>query len=128
MSQTQKERHPASAAVIALREALGLTQQRFAVEVMGCALNTVARWETTNPPHGETLVRLKTVAHEKMQPAIETTFTSLYLDETLGQFQGVLLPGPNKDEGWLVVKLSGRRQVDSAIEFFDANWGLGRRK
>jgi hypothetical protein len=41
---------------------MGMTQQRFAVEVVKTAIGTVAVWETSNPPHGETLLRLAEVA------------------------------------------------------------------
>lgn len=57
-----KERHPASKAVIALREALGLSQAEFGAKILGLSEISVARYETSHPPSGEQLRRLRDVA------------------------------------------------------------------
>lgn len=123
-------RTQASRAVIALREALGLTQQRFAVEVLGSALNTVARYETTNPPHGAALLRLAAVAQsaaeklpaertetdEKKLLDISDWFRFLYLGETLGNQTTRLVRFGN--EAWLVAKLNDD-QIGAAVDFLE---------
>jgi transcriptional regulator with XRE-family HTH domain len=48
-------------AVRKLRIALGESQQQFAYR-MGAAIRTIARWETTRPPKGKTLVQLASIA------------------------------------------------------------------
>jgi transcriptional regulator with XRE-family HTH domain len=58
MKDPEKPRHAASQAVIDLRKALGMTQQQFAVEVLGTAVTTIARYETTHPPPRDVLERL----------------------------------------------------------------------
>jgi predicted transcriptional regulator len=57
-----KQRDPASRAAIRLREELGMTQDRFAKEVLGLSWASVAKYETTHPPKGEQLLRLMDVA------------------------------------------------------------------
>lgn len=62
-------RQPVSQALVDLREGLEMSQQRFAVEILNCAVGTVARYETFAPPKGEMLLRLMSIAAEaKMQP------------------------------------------------------------
>jgi hypothetical protein len=62
MRREGKSRHPASRKVIALREAMGLTQAQFAKDILQCAWGSVARWETTHPPRGDALLRFFDVA------------------------------------------------------------------
>ena len=83
MKEHETQRHAASAAVIRLRKALGMTQQRFAVEELKSALNTVARYETTNPPRGDALLRLREIARKKGLHEIQDEFQMLYLDDLL---------------------------------------------
>lgn len=72
MTKTRKD--PAITALVALRHHLGLTQQRFAVEVMDSAVTTVARWETTFPPRGDVLLRLTTIAEKNDRPDLADVF------------------------------------------------------
>src|ERR1700733_9958179 len=54
--------NPTSEAIVTLRKRMGLSQQRFATEVLKGAISTLARYETSSPPHGEVLRQLAEVA------------------------------------------------------------------
>jgi transcriptional regulator with XRE-family HTH domain len=56
----------ASLALAALRKAMKLTQQEFAVTILNSAVTTISRWESGNPPpRGDSLLRLHAVAREQ---------------------------------------------------------------
>jgi transcriptional regulator with XRE-family HTH domain len=57
---------PAQQAVIDLRRALGLSQQKLAT-LMGKSIVTVARWETSRPPTGASLYELLLFAERRGQ-------------------------------------------------------------
>jgi len=104
MAYQGKKRHVASQAVIDLRKALALTQQAFAVKLKS-AITTVARWETTHPPHGQTLIRLAEEAQKARKASrgqdgertpetqklidLMDTFKRLYLDEVFANLGGM---------------------------------------
>ncbi len=95
--EKRDERNPASRAVIDLRERLKLTQQRFAVEIMDCAVPTVGKWETSSPPTGSTLLRLADVAERKGCFDLQQKFRELYSRERpsyahLGALASLYLP------------------------------------
>jgi transcriptional regulator with XRE-family HTH domain len=58
---TNRDRHSLSIAVTELRHELGETQQQFACR-LGCAVTTVARYETSHPPSGKVLDNLQKIA------------------------------------------------------------------
>ncbi len=60
----RRTRFPASDAILDLREALGVTQPEFA-QIFGSGRSSVARWETSDPPHGITLLELSKLARER---------------------------------------------------------------
>lgn len=95
-----------------------MTQQRFAVEVLKSALNTVARYETTNPPRGEALLRLAKIADENNLPDIAARFRRLHFDEILSLQPNLVIDAPAKT-GWLIMRLSGRERIDAAIDFIE---------
>ena len=74
-----------------------MTQTRFAVEAVKVAISTIARWETSDPPHGETLLKLAAIAREKATALsksdagpfwrLEGLFQSLYADEFLSNIK-----------------------------------------
>jgi transcriptional regulator with XRE-family HTH domain len=66
-------------AVIALRRALGLTQQQLS-EAMKVTVVTVCRWETVRPPSGLSLVRLADFARDSGNDRIETIFRRAIFD------------------------------------------------
>ena len=87
MKKHATPRHATSKAVIALRNALGLTQQRFAVEVVKTSIVTATRWENSHPPHGDTLLKLADVAREHNQITLSRDFWHLYLEELMPRLQ-----------------------------------------
>ena len=54
---TSRRRSPVSKALIELRRRLGESQESMA-QKLGCALQSIARWETTSEPQSVTLWRL----------------------------------------------------------------------
>lgn len=79
---TSRTRDEVSAAVAALRGALGETQQQFAAR-LGSGITTVARWETTRQPETGMLVRLMQLADAEGQPDLAGLF-QLTLTDRLG--------------------------------------------
>jgi transcriptional regulator with XRE-family HTH domain len=85
--------------LIEMRRLLGYSQQALAV-AMGKALVTIARWETTAPPRGNTLLELRKFAEDHQMPEIAARFqVALFkevdFDEQLGEIPGareVLIP------------------------------------
>jgi len=118
MKEPKTQRNAASAAVIGLRAALGMTQQRFAVEVLQSALNTVARYETTNPPSGEALLRLAKIADENALSDLAARFRRLHLDENLSNMPNLVIDA-QAETGWLLMRLDGRKQIEEAIDFYE---------
>jgi hypothetical protein len=94
MRSHEKSRDAASKAVIALRTALGKTQQEFAVEVVKTTIGTVAVWETTRPPRGDALIRLADVANENGYPAFAEEFRELYADEVWAKLKILKIKRP----------------------------------
>lgn len=105
MTDNETKRNVASKLVIELRNALGKTQQQFAVEVVKTAIVTVARWETNHPPKGETLLRLAGIAWENGQTRLSGDFTLLFLDEVMPRLheKGMLRFGPASAESGYVI-------------------------
>lgn len=118
MKEPKTQRNAASAAVIDLRKALGMTQQRFAVEALESALNTVARYETTNPPSGEALLRLAKIAEENSLSDLAARFRRLNLDEKLSHMPNLVIDA-QAETGWLLMRLHGRKQIEEAIDFYE---------
>ncbi len=114
----RKRRHAASAAVIALRQAMGMTQQRFAVVALKTAITTVGRYETTHPPRGEALLHLAKIADQNDLPDLAHRFRRLHWDDLLSAYEGITLDA-EANAGWLIMKLNGRERIDDAIDFFE---------
>jgi len=68
------ERNDVQQAIVELRRRLGMTQQALAVH-LGKAVVTVARWETTRPPKGESLVALIRMAQAAGHDDLAAVFT-----------------------------------------------------
>jgi transcriptional regulator with XRE-family HTH domain len=81
MKDLQKTRNAPSEALIALRKAMGKTQQTFAVEVLKSAIGTVARYETSDPPQGDLLLRLAEIAGHHKLIHLRDVFRRLYFEE-----------------------------------------------
>jgi hypothetical protein len=130
MTDHEKPRNAASAAVIALRKALGMTQQAFAVEVLKTAITTIARYETSHPPRGDALLRLASAAEDRMRTSahgedllrLRDEFRRLYIEEVLSSLGFSLLMAPRSDAdggpyGYLLLKLDGLEQLGAAQSF-----------
>jgi hypothetical protein len=62
------------------------TQQSFAVEVLQCAIGTIARWETYDPPKSDALIRLATIAHEQHLEELVEVFKQTFVDDLNAQY------------------------------------------
>jgi transcriptional regulator with XRE-family HTH domain len=120
-TQGEKQRSAASQAVLALREAMGKTQQTFAVEVMKTSIGTIARWETADPPRGDALLRLRSVAREAGLDHLAQWFERIWLQEVhraLGP--GVRTLSVADGAGLLVASVSGEDAIAGAAVFLEA--------
>jgi len=102
--------------VIALREALNLTQQEFAT-VLQAAISTVARWETKDPPKGDALLQLSNVAWKRNQPVLCDHFETLFLDEVLPRLHCKRIRKSGDKSGWIVCRYDSRNDAKPASEF-----------
>jgi transcriptional regulator with XRE-family HTH domain len=128
MKEHGKKRDAASDAVIELRTAMGMTQAQFAVREMKTAVTTVARWETTHPPRGETLLRLAGVAGRRARRQVlagafmhkmlelRDTFRVLYAEQVHRNL-GVELMTVPAGYGYLLKKLEGPEEWAAAASF-----------
>jgi hypothetical protein len=67
MKVYDKPRDEASRAVIELRNAVGMNQAEFAIKVLGSAVTTMSRYETTHPPRREQLLKFSAIATEQAE-------------------------------------------------------------
>ena len=110
MPGKERPRHSASYAVAALRKAMKKTQTSFAVEVLGVAVSTVARYETSHAPSGEVLLRLASIAESQGLPRVRDVFRRRYIDEVFAKFgfrtEPISAHETIPTHGYLLVKLS----------------------
>jgi hypothetical protein len=76
------KRNAVSAAVVALRTHMNLTQQRFSTEIIKGAVSTVGRWETSDPPKGESLLTLVALAVKAERDDLADIFAGAFLKAT----------------------------------------------
>jgi hypothetical protein len=119
MRDHEKPRGAASELLITLRKAMGKTQQTFAVEVLKTAIGTVARYETSDPPQGELLLRLQEIADEHGLPRIGFQFELLYRKEMQKKLSAPLvvfdIDSPTREkEGHLSLLLRGNNAIRAA--------------
>ncbi|HTC76231.1 MAG TPA: hypothetical protein VK684_11685 [Edaphobacter sp.] len=97
---------------------MGKTQQTFAVEVLKTAIGTVARYETSDPPQGEVLLRLRDIAHEHGFHEIGSNFELLYREEIQNRlpYQLVISDATQTREarGHLSIPLYGEHEISGA--------------
>jgi hypothetical protein len=118
MRSQRKQRSAGSEAVFALRNAMGKTQQTFAVEVLNIAISTIGRWETWDPPKGDALLRLAEIADTNGHREIRDRFRELYLDDVLPRLGFNIIVNPDPEpHGYSVVRLQGRHQIELAQKF-----------
>jgi transcriptional regulator with XRE-family HTH domain len=80
-ASNEKQRTATSQALIELRKAMGLSQQRFAVEIMNVAVPTIGRWESNAPPESpEALERLAAIAYAMGDVRIGSIFLKARFD------------------------------------------------
>jgi transcriptional regulator with XRE-family HTH domain len=117
--------HMVSKAVRELRTALGETQQEFAFRVK-TAIRTIARWETVQPPRGDTLKGLAYLAEKSGRLDLATVFDKARVAE--------LAADPFTDHGkmtvnrcpdgsnvaYLVHWFNGNEEIEYANRFHDA--------
>ena len=118
-----RKRHPASDALLDLREALDKTQPELAA-MMELSRSRVALWETSDPPRGETLLRLAQIAKQsaigkhgptlgKRLGEIESKFFGLYMEEIMANTPGQLTLIPETEIAYThPLKLQGKAQID----------------
>ena len=118
MTDHEKPRDAASEALIALRKAMGKTQQTFAVEVLKSAIGTVARYETSDPPQGDLLVRLWEIAEQHKLFHHRDVFRKLYFAEVKRKLGFDLLTIPRTEtdpaHGCLMLDLDGEDALRGA--------------
>lgn len=112
----------ASLAVIEMRSALEMTQQEFAGEVMGCAISSLARYETTHPPTGNALLRFASKSAQYHLPESERAFRYLYAKEKLMEIPPDLYFDnlANRSDGVLITGIIGPEELAAARVFLDA--------
>jgi hypothetical protein len=101
---------------------MGKTQQTFAVEVLKSAIGTVARYETSDPPQGAVLLRLRDIAREQGLYELANRFDLLFRGEVLQNnlpSQMVMVPATETHpaHGQLDVSLSGEDALSGAQSF-----------
>ena len=130
--ENDRTRHATSDALIALRQAMKMTQAQFAVLVLDSAITTVGRYETTHPPQGDLLLRLAKIAEQEAQkersPAeqeifihLKDRFKELYVQDLLEKLECNLLMMPRTDaeqeHAYLVTRVNGERAMTLTLDF-----------
>ena len=116
-----------------LREALGETQQSLAYR-LNTAIRTIARWETTQPPSGKTLVQLEALARKAGKAEIADVFREA-LRKELGLRELVYPPPPHPqprndeeqlvaDAALMVMQSYSDQWKDQLWSFLDRTIGL----
>jgi transcriptional regulator with XRE-family HTH domain len=124
--QQGKERHPASKAVIDLREAMGMTQADFS-RVIGRAETSVARYETSHPPRGIALLELAQIAGEQREQSkgpkalifhmLQQHFLDMHRSEMAAQILGSSVAAPNVIRSYISTPLYGKAEIRLAGYF-----------
>jgi transcriptional regulator with XRE-family HTH domain len=126
--RARTERAASSKAVRELRELLGFSQTELA-GVLDVSLGTVARWETSKPPRGEHLLRLKKIAdshavslgeEEKWSALADLAaqFAKLYMQEVIESSPEKYMVIRRKGEPThclLAMKIEGEEATDAVI-------------
>jgi transcriptional regulator with XRE-family HTH domain len=117
MTDHEKTRNAVSVALVELRKAMQMTQQRFAVEVLRTAIGTVARYETSDPPRGEVLLRLAAIAYELKRPDLARIFERAWLEQLPKTRGSHLTTNLTTGVSHLVAHISGRAAHAGAQAF-----------
>jgi hypothetical protein len=133
MKENDRTRHATSDALIALRQAMKMTQAQFAVLVLDCAITTVGRYETTHPPQGDLLLRLgkiaKQEANKQERSAAERQifidlgdrFSELYVQDVHDRLGWDLMMIPKteaeREHAHVLTRVNGERAIKLANYF-----------
>jgi transcriptional regulator with XRE-family HTH domain len=122
MEKHRKTRDAASDALVALRKAMGKTQQTFAVEVLKTAITTIARYESSNPPpRGEVLLRLRDIAVQHGFHELASRFELLFVEDITGKLAYRLTRFPATETrpayGIGILRLEGERALSSMYDY-----------
>jgi transcriptional regulator with XRE-family HTH domain len=118
MARHKKTRGAASRAVIDLRNSLGKTQQEFA-HALKCAISTVARWETKDPPKGDALFQLAEFAKKQGHTYLGQHFELMYLDEVRANLgPNAKLRGTGSPKSGLVIWNDCDNEAPNSADFF----------
>lgn len=133
MKENNRTRHATSDVLIALRQAMKMSQAQFAVLVLDCAITTVGRYETTHPPQGDLLLRLAEIARQEAfekgrSPAEQQTFNDLrgrfkelYVEDAREKVGGDMLMIPRTDavreHAHVLTRVNGERAMKLANYF-----------
>lgn len=112
MVEHNEQRDAASSALIKLRREMGKTQQTFAVEVLDVAIGTVARYETSEPPRGEVLLRLADIAREQNLPELARIFERVWVENV-----PKIRSGSHLTADYLISHISGKDAYRGAQAF-----------
>jgi transcriptional regulator with XRE-family HTH domain len=129
--RARTERAAASKAVRELRELIGYSQTELAGR-LDVSLGTVARWETSNPPQGEVLLKLADIAKaegvEALRPsswlalrALTVRFQVIFADELINFAPAKLIWEPasvdRNAHGYLFMKIDAPEGLRAASSF-----------
>jgi hypothetical protein len=121
MTRNEKTRNATSDALIVLRKAMGKTQQTFAVEVLKTAIGTIARYETSDPPQGEVLLRLRDIAREQGLHELSNRFELFFMEDILGKLTYQLTRFPATETrpayGIGILRLEGELALNSMYDY-----------
>jgi DNA-binding transcriptional regulator YiaG len=114
--KTDKPRDEASQAVIALRNALNMTQQEFAVEAVKTSIGTVAVWETNRPPRGDALLKLADVAWNYGQTGLSDRFETLFLEDVVPRLRSLGIDVMHGDgSGFVLQRYRDRKEAVGTV-------------
>lgn len=100
---------------------MGKTQQTFAVDVLNTAIGTIARYETSDPPRGEVLLRLRDIARQQGLNELSTRFELLFMEGILEKLTYRLTTFPATETrpvyGIGVLRLKGELALSSMYDY-----------
>jgi hypothetical protein len=122
MRRPEITRNATSEALVRLRKGMGKTQQTFAVEVLNCAIGSVAKYETNHEPEGDMLDRLTIIAqnagfHDEARTFMQARIEQMRKkwDEAKLKFPDLIaMPPMHSGErawGYVFRKLDGGEQI-----------------
>jgi transcriptional regulator with XRE-family HTH domain len=118
----KRPKNPNSERLIALRGSIGVTQPQFA-EILGTSAITIARYETSSPPSGLTLLKLGAIADKHGRPDLAAGFRSAFWREVsqyVGRVEGYTtyqFSNQQGDRGYIFETLTTGEEYAYALAF-----------